>query len=359
MTWSTPPLPELRVFVRDRVRGAADAATLLLPKSVTRVLSDAVAGLAHMHFRYQAWLARQIIPLTAEGAFLQRWLDLWLEVPRIAAASAAGTITVTGASGSSVPTNAKLAVVGSNGLEVIVATGGTIGVSGTLDLPAAIVSTGTAGNLEAGAGLSFVTVPAGVDAAAVVAAPGFAGGAEVEGDEPARGRMIARIQEPPHGGNANDYVQWAKEASANVTRAWSYGQENGIGTETVRFMMDDLRAADDGIPTTADIDLVAAYIDTVRPVTVRDLYVLAPTKEVVDVTIDGLASDTPEVRAAIEANLAKAFRVKASPGKTFYAAWISEAVSQAVGEASHTITGLADVTCSTGEIAVLGAVSYT
>lgn len=137
MPWSTPTLPELRAFVRDRVRGSADAATLLLPKSVTRVLSDAVAGLAHMHFRFQAWLAKQIIPSTAESAYLQRWLELCFPVPRIAAAAASGTIIITGASGASVATGARLSVVGASGQEVMVTTGGTIGGGGSLDLAAA------------------------------------------------------------------------------------------------------------------------------------------------------------------------------------------------------------------------------
>ncbi|MEW5422645.1 baseplate J/gp47 family protein [Amorphus sp. 3PC139-8] len=359
MAFDIPALPELRTVVRDRVRGASEAATLLLPKSMTRALADGVAGLAHLHFRYQGWVARMVIPLTAEGAPLQRWLDLWLAVPRIPAAAATGTITVTGATGSSVDTGTALTVIGETSLEVVVTTGGTIGGAGTLSLPAAAGATGTAGNHEAGVGLSFVSVPEGVDARAVVAAPGFAGGAEAERDAAAKGRMIARIQEPPHGGNAADYVQWAKEASSNVTRAWSAGQQLGVGTETVRIMMDDLRANQSGIPTTADLALVKAYIDTVRPVTVRDLFVEAPAAKAVDVEISDLESDTPEVRAEIAANLAAAFRAKAVPGGTFWGAWISEAVSAAVGERHHTIPGLADTTCAAGEIAVLGDVTYS
>ena len=69
------------------------------------------------------------------------------------------------------------------------------------------------------------------------------------------------------GGAAYDYEAWAL-AVPGVTRAWAT-PEQGTGTITVRFLMDDLRADDDGWPTPADIETVATYIDLKRPVTAR------------------------------------------------------------------------------------------
>ena len=103
------------------------------------------------------------------------------------------------------------------------------------------------------------------------------------------------------GGAVADYEAWAL-AVPGVTRAWA-AVEQGIGTITVRFLMDDLRASDDGWPTPSDIETVAAYIDEVRPVTVNGCYVLAPIKEFIDITIANLVPNTTEAQAEIEASI--------------------------------------------------------
>ena len=73
------------------------------------------------------------------------------------------------------------------------------------------------------------------------------GGVEAENDDDLRARILQRIQNPPMGGAQADYVTWAL-AVPGVTRAWA-APEQGIGTITVRFLMDELRADDDGWPT--------------------------------------------------------------------------------------------------------------
>jgi uncharacterized phage protein gp47/JayE len=65
-----------------------------------------------------------------------------------------------------------------------------------------------------------------------------ADGSDEESTDELRARLLARLQNPPHGGNATDYEAWAKEVSG-VTRAWSYPLELGAGTVTVRFVRDD------------------------------------------------------------------------------------------------------------------------
>ena len=77
-------------------------------------------------------------------------------------------------------------------------------------------------------------------------------------------RLLLRIRRPPHGGARHDYVGWALDKESHglaVTRAWDYGLELGLGTVTVRFMMDDAYA--DGIPLAADVTTVQTYIDQV------------------------------------------------------------------------------------------------
>ncbi len=54
--------------------------------------------------------------------------------------------------------------------------------------------------------------------------------AETDGDYLAR--LLNRIQQPPAGGNANDYIQWAL-AVTNVQNAWCFPLAQGLGTVDV------------------------------------------------------------------------------------------------------------------------------
>jgi uncharacterized phage protein gp47/JayE len=187
------------------------------------------------------------------------------------------------------------------------------------------MSAGVVGNFVAGVQLRFETVPVGIEGAAVVDAPGFAGGADIETDDAVIARYLSIIQEPPHGGNRNDYLQWALEVPG-VTRAWA-AQEMGIGTVTVRVMLDQVRAAFGGFPQPADLAAVATYLDALRPVTVADLFVVAPIAQPMNLTIADLAGDTPEIRTAIRAEIQGMLRQRAGPGAMVYASWVIEAVS--------------------------------
>ena len=80
------------------------------------------------------------------------------------------------------------------------------------------------------------------------------GGVDTENDDDLRARILFRIHQPPMGGDADDYVAWALSVPG-VTRAWA-ATEMGIGTVTVRFMMDELRADQDGFPNGDDIVMV-------------------------------------------------------------------------------------------------------
>jgi uncharacterized phage protein gp47/JayE len=127
----------------------------------------------------------------------------------------------------------------------------------------------------------------------------------------------------------------------------------------VRVLFDDLRADDDGWPTYNDLITVTNYIDSVRPVAVKDFWVLAPVKQPIDIIIRALSPDTPETRAAIEASLQDMMFNFAAPGQTIFAAWKSYAIMSAVGVASFDmINSMDDVMPSPGHMAVLGDIVY-
>lgn len=338
MPWPTLTLRERRKQVRDDLATHIPNADASIPNTILRGIAEAMASLTLDNDIHLDWVARMMMPDTAEGEFAERWANIWLPQGRKGASYAAGLLTVSGTMGASVATGERLtaAVLDGTGtnvtLEFEVAQGLTLtSTSGVV--PLAAVTPGALANLDEGALLSFVTPPAGIDGTAVVAAPGLAGGAEIETDADLIARYIARIQEPPHGGAVHDYVAWALEVPG-VTRAWAKS-EMGIGTMTVRIMLDDVRANFDGIAQSEDLDLVKAYIDDLRPVTVADFWVQAVVKQQHTITIAGLARDTPEVRNNIRLEVREMLRARAEPGGTVYASWIREAVSAATGEDHH------------------------
>lgn len=361
MPFERPSFTDLREQARDDFTANIPGADGRLKQSNLRVIGDVLAQMVTGLYGYLDFIVKQAIPYTATGTYLARWAAFW-GVSRVAATKATGTITFTGQTGSSVAVDSLVATPSGVQFKLDV---GVVVASGTVDASVTAVVAGASGNLDATTTVSLVSAQAGIDGAAVVAAGGTSGGADEETDASLRERMLSRIQQPPHGGALADYVSWAREV-AGVTRAWAYPSEMGLGTVTVRFMMDTVQVANEGIPQgdgapdyTGDLKSVFDYINPLRPVT-ADVYVAAPTAVALDITLEDLTQDTAEVRTAIDAEIAALLLRVAEPGATIRISNIYEAISLATGERSHTITSpAADKTHATGEIAVPGTITYT
>jgi len=360
MPWTTPALKTVRQMVRDDVTASLYGASIM-PNGNLRVMADANAGLAHHVLRFIEWLARQLMPDLAETEWLDRHGDIWLvnadgTVGRKMATYAAGQVElVADAGGIVLPAGTRLgsARIQYESAEETVTAGGGAPVA----MPVRALEPGIIGNLEPGDRLVLVSPPADVSAETTVVRLG--GGTETENDDDLRMRVLQRIRQPPQGGAAHDYVRWAL-AVPGVTRAWCAPNEMGIGTVTVRVLMDVLRADDDGWPTANDLEAVTAYIDTVRPVAVKDFWVLAPIKQLVDVHIGALVPDTIETRAAVEASLEKMFRDFAGPGQTIFATWKAQAVMNTAGVVSFDLLDWDDdVMPSKGHMGVLNDIVYS
>jgi uncharacterized phage protein gp47/JayE len=298
------------------------------------------------------------LPDTAETEWLDRHAQIWLvnadgTVGRKQPTPSQGSVTVTGIPLSILPLAAEL--TSANGVNYETTQQITIGVGPTAVTVRAI-DYGSQGNQLPGAPLALTNPVDGVDGGAIVVA--LDGGTDQETDSELRARVLRRIQQPPMGGAAGDYEAWAL-AVPGVTRAWSSPNEMGVGTVTVRFLMDDLRAADDGWPQPQDIAAVADYVDKVRPVAVKDCYVVAPIKQFLDITIANLVPDTTEAQAEIEQSLRNMLFVKAAPGQTIFASWISYAIMSAPSVQSFQLVTDADyVMPAPGYMAVLGTILY-
>ena len=284
MPWATPTLKEVRGLTRDYVLSQLGARAMI-PNSVLRIMSDAKAALAHMAFIYLDWLARQLLPDTAETEWLDRHGQIWLvnadgSKGRKGATYARGTLQFEGVPGVIVPTGTIL--VGASRVNYQTLTDATIGVDGFGTSQAVALTPGTVGNMPDGTALAFVEA-GDFSGSTVITLGEMTGGVDTETDDQLRERILFRIQNPPMGGAEHDYVAWAL-AVPGVTRAWA-AVEIGLGTITVRFLMDDLYPDNYGLPTEGDIKTVRNYINRKRPVTVKDCFVFAPILYFYDITI--------------------------------------------------------------------------
>lgn len=351
MPFARPTLTEIidRVIadIASRVVGVDGA---VLRRSLLGILGRAEAGAAHQLYGYIDWVARQAIPDTAEAEYLERWASIW-RITRLPADFASGPVTFTGSNGSIVP--AGTIVQRQDGQQYATQADVTI-ASGTATATVLASTAGTTGNTAAGVKLILLSPIAGVQSQVTVAAGGITGGDDVETDEKLLARLLQRIQNPPQGGAVADYVAWALEVPG-VTRVWVSPLEMGAGTVTVRFVRDNDTPI---IPDSGEVAGVQAYIDARRPVT-AEVFVAAPTAVPLNMTIK-LEPNTAAVQAAVLAELQDLITRDAAPGQPILISRLREAVSIAAGESNNQITTpTADVTHTTGQMAVLGTVTFS
>jgi uncharacterized phage protein gp47/JayE len=186
-----------------------------------------------------------------------------------------------------------------------------------------------------------------------VAPNGFSGGADKESVESLRQRVLDKQAARPIYGKCGDYVIWAKEVSG-VTRAWERYPDSPINQIEVYVMRDDDASP---FPDSAEIAAVQAHIDKVKP-TRAEVFVVSPTPKPIDLTIQAYPS-TPEIRAAIKADLIDLFSQEAAVSGLIYVSHIRQAISNAAGEYDHIlITPTNNIVCAAGELAVLGEITW-
>ena len=126
-----------------------------------------------------------------------------------------------------------------------------------------------------------------------------------------RARLLNRVQNPPHGGSANDYWQMATRFSF-VTEAYvipNVPQSNSVSVALANYKSSDIYL------TSAQVEEVSNYItdDVRRPIT-ADVRVFSVTP--VNVTITAyVAPYNDSVRSSV-ANCIKAYFRQVKPGST-------------------------------------------
>jgi uncharacterized phage protein gp47/JayE len=352
MPFVRPTLQELIDRIQSDLTTRLTLAGVVLRRSVVYVMARVQAAAAHLLHGHLEFLSKQLFPDTSEVEFLERHASIF-GLSRLAATYAVGIITVSGTNGTDIPSGTVLQRA--DGISYTV--NALVTIAGGVATPTVTAAAaGIDGNAAAGVVLTFASPVSGANATAPVGGGGLIGGTDTESDDALRARLLTRLAQPPHGGNAADYITWAKEVGG-VTRAWVYGQEVGAGTVTVRFVRDNDGAGAAIIPDAGEIAAVQAYLDARRPVTAT-VFAAAPTADVLNFTIH-VVPDTSATRAAVQAELADLLQRDSSPGSTTLLSQIRVAVGLAAGVTDFSITApAADVTHLTGHMATMGAITW-
>ncbi|MEM6050534.1 baseplate J/gp47 family protein [Erwinia sp. P7711] len=350
--FTRPTLPQLITTIRNDIltRLAADTTLAALRRNDAEVYGRVQAAAVHTVYGYIDYLARNLLPDLADEDWLTRHANM-KRAPRKAATYAAGyTRWDLATDGIIIPAGVTIQ---RDDLISFTTTDAAVSAGGVLRVPVICDATGNTGNTDDGLAMRLVSPVTGLTSTG--AADSIKGGADVEDLELWRARVIERWYWTPQGGADGDYEVWAKEVPG-ITRAWTYRHWSGRGTVGVMVANSDLV---NPIPDAATVAAVQAYIEPLAPVAGADIYVFAPTPHLVDFEIR-LNPDTEEVRYAVEAELRSMMLRDGVPEGVLKPSRISEAISIATGEYSHTLVSPAtDTPVAKGEVGVVGTISWT
>ena len=215
MPFNRPPLDLLIARSAASMQSRLPGTDAVLRRSLSGIVARMSAGTEHGLYGYLDWLARQLMPDTAEEEHLERWASIW-GVSRKAAGHASGDVSITGTPGTVLPEGTIC--LRSDAVRYAVVSDATVGDDGTGTAFLSAVDAGTAGNAPIGTVLALASPVSGLDSR-VQAADGLTGGTDEETDESLKSRLLATIQRTPMGGTQADYEQWALEVPG-VTRAF-------------------------------------------------------------------------------------------------------------------------------------------
>ncbi|MGC5885740.1 baseplate J/gp47 family protein [Ralstonia pseudosolanacearum] len=347
MPFETPTLPQLiQRADADLTANAADAMRRSDQAVLGRVHAGATFGL-HGHIK---WAADQILPDTCDESMLLRVAKFRLTTPRGEAIAATGWISMKGQPTAVIDGGSILQT--KDGRRY--ATVGTVEFSGAqAQVRVTAIEPGKLGDVPAGEVLELVSPVLGVEAEAVVSGAGIVGGTDQESIEALRARVIRSFRRVPHGGSADDYVEWATDVNG-ITRAWCLRNYMGPGTVGLFVARD---GDENPIPPQPVLDRVKEEIEAARPVT-AELYVLAPVEHPIAYRIR-LMPDSTQIRAAVEKNLRDLLRRQGDLGVTVLRTHLAEAISQSPGENDHELVQPAgNVALAVNEIPTFGGIEW-
>lgn len=313
--FETPSFEEIRQSIL-RDTQSLDPNADISADSDHYVHASRLASMAVGLYAHQNWIVRQIFPDTADSEYLERHAML-RGLRRRNATTAAGTLTVNGINGSAVPIGLSVKV----GESLYRTTSSAVIQRGSASVRITANESGIGSNKERVAA-QLMAAPPGVSSDAVLQATG---GTDAESDASLLARLLDLIRRPPAGGNQYDYKKWALSVDG-VTSAFVYPLRRGLGTVDVAI------TSGDSLPIDETVRAVQDYIDSVRPVTAKNVQVIKPsiTRVPISVQIKHEGITLPEAINRIKAALAEYFNSLA-PGDQVIVSQIEAVISDVSG----------------------------
>ncbi|MEF3068057.1 baseplate J/gp47 family protein [Pandoraea apista] len=369
MPYQRPTLSDLQQQVATDIASNVPGSDPLLRFANLKITGQAQAGLAHLHYGYIDYIAKQAVPWTSSGEYLAAWGALRNTFQKSPTA-AVGVAQFSGTVGKLIPAGTS----GARGdgaryvsqSDAIVQSNGLATVSFVADVA------GAAGNCDSGTVITLGVAISGIQSAGAASAP-FTGGADAEAEEDFSERVMSAYQATPQGGAVGDYSTWALGVPG-VTRAWVVRNGFGAGTVVVYVMLDDAQSSHNGFPqgtngvatgdaargnpAAGDQLTIANAIYPLQPVTAL-VYVCSPIPNPINFTITGLASASADTKTAVSAAIVGVFRTNGAPGGTIDMSDINSAIGSIPGTSGFVITSpLGNIVSATGQLPTLGSITY-
>lgn len=377
MPFNRPTLSELRQRNLSYIQSELKTGGNLLRFSNIGVISDADAGMAHLHYGYLDYIALQSTPYNATDEYLAAWAALKDVFRKPANPATSPTVEFSGTAGRVVPAVSLLNRADgyqySLDHEVTLGAGGTATGSITAVLPSVLDDTtggGIGGNADAGTSLTLDVAIDGVQSVATAIVK-ISGGADIESEDAFRSRMLLAYQNTPQGGNDTDYRGWAL-AVPGVTRCWVKRRLQGVGTVGIYIMCDGndsggFPVGTDGISqlevwgavkATGDQGRVADHIYPLQPI-IAIIYVCAPVAAPVNFVISGISTADSETTTAINTAIDEVFFTEGEPGGKILLSSLLLAIGDIAGTSGFILDSpTTNIQLETGKLPVRGTVTY-
>ena len=328
--------------------------TGLEPREGTDLSARMYALAAQVYALYvQAdWVTRQAFPQTAEGEYLDYHAQL-RSLERKPALPAQGTVRFTAGeaaqSDRAIPAGT---VCMTAGLVRFATTQAAVLPAGelTVDVPVQALEPGTAGNVSAQTVVSMAVAPMGI--ASCTNPQAFAGGADGEGDEELRARILDTFRRLPNGANAAFYEQGALSFD-QVAAAAVIPKPRGLGS------VDVIVSTLAGTPGEELLEQLQDYFEQRREIAV-DVQVKAPTPVTVNVAVQVKAKggwDKTQVLDQVEETLESWFDGKLL-GQDVLLARLGSLIYGCDGVENYAVSApAADLAVDADELPVLGTLS--
>ena len=382
MPFKRKTLSELRQENRQFMQAELESVGALLRFGNLKVLADMDAGMAHLHYAYLDYIARQSTPFTSTDEWLAGWMALKQIYRKAATAARSPAATVTGTPGKTLSKGAVLnrddgyQYTTDSAITINTAGSATVAVTAVLpDITDDVTGGGASGNADAGTILTLDANAPGIDSSVTLIEPAT-GGANIESEEDFRLRDLLAYQNPPQGGSDTDYKSWALSVSG-ITRAWIRRRGMGPGTVVIYIMCDGDDKTNHGFPVgtdgvsqleewgavkaTGDQGRVADYMYPLAPVTSLN-YVCSPIRREVNFDIAGIQSADSTVVQAIKDAINDLFFDEGNPDGTgkIYLSDLNRVISSVSGTTGYSLEQpAANIVLAIGELPVLGEVIFS